>query len=385
MYLTKSIPPRFHFAVLSGLWLLMQVFCYRQFGIVTDFEAAKYIEQAHTLLQTGMYSSSNFIFYSTQILLLAACIKYNFSFVVIVLAQIFFSGLSVLCFYRLATLLSNPNIAFFSTAFFLIFFYYHLYNVYLFTESLFFSYSIFYTYFLFTHFQLKFRHILILFLSLTVLYLTRPTGLFFLPATLLFILLKFFSKVRKAVIASVIVTACVLFYFLLNLALGSGGEYNFLLPYLQEMVICGVPTITTAHDIHIPLEKNSIGGLVYFTTHNFNLFFQLALKRLVAFLGIYRPYYSILHNVFAQLYFYLIYFVILIRIQHVIKQNKPEIWFLSALICLTTLTVMISCDEWHNRFILAILPFFLLVAVSTFGIRESSNDNISPAVTLNKT
>jgi hypothetical protein len=63
--------------------------------------------------------------------------------------------------------------------------------------------------------------------------------------------------------------------------LGSGGEFDFLLPYQQEIIICGVPTISLPHHIQIPVQKNSIQGLLYVVVEHFSLFFYLSIKRLL--------------------------------------------------------------------------------------------------------
>jgi hypothetical protein len=150
---------------------------------------------------------------------------------------------------------------------------------------------------------------------------------------------------------------------LFNYSIGSGGEFDFLLPYQKEMIICGVPTIPYSHNISIPVEKNSFQGLLYLIIHHFDLFFTLSVKRLSAFFGISRTYYSLFHNVFVSVYFYSIYLIILFGIRNLFKKNKAEVWFCITNIALMAITVMVSCDEWHSRFILSLLPFLLLLAV----------------------
>lgn len=342
----------------------MQIFFYKQYGIVTDFEAVKYINEANHFLATGKYSSGNFLFYSTQIMLIVFCIKLKIGFLFIVLFQMLLNALSLFCFYKLVKLISkNHLLSFISTFYFLLFYYYHLYNTYLFTESLFFSFSVIYTYFLFTRDKLDFKNGLIILLFLSLLYFTRPTGIFFIPATYLFLIIKFFPKKAFTVILISAGFAIAGLFFLFNYSLGSGGEFDFLLPYLDERIICGVPTILQAHNISIPVEKNSIQGLFFIITHHFDLFWSLSIKRLSAFFGVSRTYYSLFHNIFASVYFYLIYLAILFGIRNLFKKNKAEVWFLITNIALMAITVMLSCDEWSNRFILSELPFLLLLAV----------------------
>jgi hypothetical protein len=346
------------------IWLLMQIFFYKQYGIVTNLEAVKYINEANHFLATGKYSSDNFLFYSTQIMLIAFCIKLKIGFWFIVLFQMLLNALSLFCFYKMVKFISkNYLLSFLSTLYFLLFFYYHSYNTFLFTESLFFSFSVIYTYFLFTRKNLDLKNGTAILLFLILLYFTRPTGIFFIPATFLFLIIRFFPERAFKIIALGAAIAGVGLFFLFNYSLGSGGEFDFLLPYIDERIICGVPTISQIHHFVIPVEKNSIQGLFYIVTHYFDLFFSLSVKRLAAFFGVSRTYYSLFHNLFASVYFYLIYLIILSGIVSLFKKNKAEVWFSITNIALMAITVMLSCDEWSNRFILSVLPFFLLLAV----------------------
>ena len=355
---------KYNIHFLCCIWVISQLCLLLHYGVITDLEAAKYINQAQIFLATGKYSSNNFLFYSVEILFITLCLKLKLSYVLIIIVQIIFNGISIVCFYKLVNKISNNiTISFLSTLYFLIFIYYHLYNTFLFTESLFFSFSIIYTYFLFSRKRLTIKNIFLMLLFLSILYLTRPTGIFFIPSTFIFLFVKFYSKNSFKIIGIAGFTALVFLYYLFNYSLSSGGEFDFLLPYLNETIICGVQTIKEPHIIIIPVEKNSIGGLFYIITHHFNLFAKLAVQRLNAFFGISRSYYSVFHNIFASSYFYLIYIIIIAAIKKLFKSNKAEVWFLICNISLMALTVMLCCDEWANRFILSVLPFFLLLAV----------------------
>ena len=346
------------------IWVFLQCFFLWKNGIVTSLEAVKYIDQASVFLATGKYSSGNFLFYSVQILLIALCLKLKISYLFLVIFQMLANGISIVCFYKLVMKLSQNNLfTFVATLYFLLFAYYHLFNTYLFTESLFFSFSVIYTYVLFTRKKFNAKIILVIVLFLSLLYFTRPTGIFFIPATFVFIAIKFYSKKALRIIAVSFVAAIAGSYFLFNYSIGSGGELDFLLPYLDERIICGVPTISEPHKFTVPVNKNSIEGLLYIISHNFQLFFRLGMQRLGAFFGIYRPFYSTIHNIIGSSYFYLMYIVIIAGVRNLFKQHKAEVWFLLCNIGLMAATVMLSCDEWSNRFILAVIPFILLLGV----------------------
>ncbi len=353
--------------VLVIIWILFQLLFFLKFGIETGFESKTYLSIAKQLISTGHYPSGNFLFYSVQIWLDAFSIKYSLGFGYIVALQLLLNGLSVIFFYKLILQTTDrSNIAFSFTLFFLSMFYYHLYNVYLFTESIYFSLTILFTYFLFSISSLSFKNIFLLILFIMLLSITRPTGIFFFPAAFLFLIFKFFGK-KAWRITIISLTLCALaFYFLLNYALGSGGALNFLLPYLDDRVICGVPTITQPHNIQIPGNPNSIQGLWYIITNYTGLFLSLAAKRLIAFFGMYRPYYSVFHNTYIIISFFAVYLLILLSIKKLFSQLLPLTLYCLVMIILFTITVILSCDEWHNRFIFGLWPLFLLMASAFF-------------------
>lgn len=352
--------------IITGLfvliWIIMQVLIYLQRGVVTDLEATKYIDEARVLLETGRYSSNNFLFYSVQIFLIAFCMKMNISYLFIVIFQMLMNGLSILCFFDLIKKITGRiSIAWLGTFYFLIFFYYHLFNTFLFTESLFFSFSVIYTWFLFSLNKLTVKTGTLIFVFLTLLYLTRPTGIFFIPATYLYIVLKFYPKKALRIIGYSSIIAVGGLFFLVNFSLSSGGSFDFLLPYSQGMILCGVPTVAHANHITIPVEKNSLQGLLFVITHYPDLFFSLAMKRLTAFFCVSRSFYSTFHNIFVSVYFYAMYLVILFGIRTIFSGRRAEVWFLFTNILMMTITVMLSCDEWSNRFLFCELPFLLLL------------------------
>jgi hypothetical protein len=208
-----------------------------------------------------------------------------------------------------------------------------------------------------------------LLLFLLLLYVTRPTGIFFIPATALFIITKFYPRNIILFFASAGILLP-LFYLLVNFSIGSGGEFDFMLPYDQEMVICGVTTITQSHSLEVPVTRSSIESLLYIITHYPGLFVKLALNRAVTFLGVYRSYYSPAHNIIGMIYFFIIYFTIITSFlfKKPSGEHKAAIWFIFCYILLVAITVMLSCDEWHNRFLLSLLPFLIILA--TIGLGE---------------
>jgi hypothetical protein len=71
-----------------------------------------------------------------------------------------------------------------------------------------------------------------------------------------------------------IAAGILVFLFLLNIMTQSGGELDFMLPFRDERIICGVPTIA-----EIPINTidhgNSLEGILYYITHNTQQFIRL--------------------------------------------------------------------------------------------------------------
>lgn len=362
---------KLHSAVLATAWLLMHGILLWQYGVVTSYEATKYVSEADHLLKTGSYSSNNFLFYSTQILLIAASKSLHTGYGGVVAVQLLLNAVSTYCFYKtIERLTGRAAVAFFFTMALVWMFYYQLYNVYLFTESLYFSFSIIFFHRLIQVKKLAPSKWAELILLLALLYFTRPVGIFFVPATFVFLVLRFYRKkaLKIFLVAGVLLLAG--FVLLLNYGMSSGGEFNFILPYTEKQVICSLPS--GKKSVQIPVKQNSVQGLFYLVVHYPKLFITLFCKRTYTFFSLIRPYYSFAHNVFAAWVFYTLYLFAFDGIKKHFRARMPEIAFAASLIFFTALTVGLTCDESYNRFLYAILPFLMVLASLAFFEKTKS-------------
>lgn len=355
----------------------MQLLFWRTQGIVSDGEAEKYIYQAEQFLENGRFTSLNYLFYSTLIMLIALCMKLNISLGAIVVLQMILNGLSIIAFYKImAKSVREERVRIGATLFFLLFYYYHLFNVFIYTESLFFSLSVIYTWFLFSLNRFDLKNGILVFLFLTLLYFTRPTGIYFITATALYLVIRFFSAVSKKWVLAGGIGGAILLVFLLNFSLGSGGGFNFLLPYSEQMIICGVPTVDHQNEIMILVNHNSLQGLLFIISKYPGLFFSLAFQRLMAFFGAMRTFYSTPHNLILAFYFYPAYGLIIYRFRKLFRQNTAQNCFMLCVVLLMCVTVALSCDEWSNRFLFSVSPFlFLLAAQNLSGMLSADRRN----------
>ncbi len=348
--------------ILIAAWLGMQTLLLWRFGIFTQLESVKYITEADNILQNGTVSTPNFWLYSMQIFLIAAAVKLKTGYISVVIVQFLLNALATIAFFKLCAKLSNRLIAFWVTLVFICAFPYQTYNVYLQTESLFFSYSILFTYYLFSIVKLNWRVALGLILFTGLLCVTRPTGVLWIPGTVLYLTFNFFKQYSVVKKTLFLLSGAVLSFFLINLFVGSGGELDLMLPFQQEHIICGVPGTSTPYLKTLDSNPNSIAGLLYYVTHNFRHFLSLVNQKTFSFWLLYRTYYSTSHNAFLIAYFLPVIILAVAGLVYACKQLKPVALYFFTIILLTWLSVLLSCDDWHNRFFFTLYPSLLLMA-----------------------
>jgi hypothetical protein len=342
-------------------WLCMQAFLIYKYGIVTGNEAGKYIGQAELLIQTGNVSHPTMWYYSTEIFLIAASKLLGTGYIPVLIVQLVFNAVATVLFYRLALNLASPVTAFFITLLLIFNYSFQSFNTFLYTESLFFSFTIILAYYLLTLDKLNPQRIVAITLLFLLICFTRPSGFLLVPAVLLYIFSSFLTAWSlPARLVTFIFLAC-LFLFSLNAVIGSGGELDFMLPFREEHIICGMPTVIS-NGTTDPAD-NSILGLFSYAAQHPGDFIRLAIQRSGAFFGLMRSYYSTGHNIYLAFYFIPVYLLMLFSLNQWWKKNRPVLIFCLAAIAATWMSVIFTCDDWHNRFYLSILPFLYMLAI----------------------
>ena len=339
---------------LWGLWLVLNVVFIIHKGIVTEGEPYKYIYQAKLLLQTGSLESNNFWFYSTEILLIALSIKIKLGFSLVIAIQILLNGIALFKFHQHLLRRFNKRVALTGSLLLLLNIPLQEFNTYLQTESVFYSLSIIFFISLARIKKLTLPNVFPAVLLLLVLCVTRPTGLLFLPAFSIFIFIKLLQNVGRAKAIAFLAIELVVFMLLLNIGLGSGGEFDFMLPFRYEHIICGVPTLITPQAIQVAAEPNSIYGLSYYVYHNLPQFLTLAAKRTISFFGLFRSHYSTVHNILLVAFFGIQYIAAFFSLRWWRKNERSFFAFMLAAIFMVWMSVIFSCDDWHDRFFLSI-------------------------------
>lgn len=362
----KLILLNYRVIFLGFTWVVIQGFLLWQNGIVTGLEAEKYTTEANYFLQSGKLTSNNFYLYSTEIFLIAIIIKLQLKFFIIVIIQMLLNLLATIMFYRLALyFLQRSFLALIATFFFIANINYQVYNSFLFTESIFYSLTIIYSSYLLRLKNLTVKNIFILIIFLALLSVTRPTGILFFAASAVYIFFRFFNHLNLFYKTLIITGSLIVFLITINTMLQVGGSLDFMLPFKKENIICGVDTNNNA-DIKILENGNSLKGLVYYIFNNEQQFFKLAKLKTISFFGMIRSYYSHFHNAFLILLFYPFYILSAIGIWKTIKAKDITTIFFFTIILLYWITTLLTCDDWHNRFILTVSPFLFLLGFAAF-------------------
>lgn len=368
---SKIYPNGSHLIYLSIVWIVLQVLLLWQNGIVTGLEAEKYITQARYFLNHGKLASNNYYLYSTQIFLIAAVIKLHLGFPVIIGIQLVLSLYAVLMFYKMGLrFLYNNLLAALATLFFILNIPYQTYNSHLFTESIFYSLSIIYSSHLLLQEKFSLGTLLWMGLLLFLLCVTRPTGILFFAASACYLFFRFLHQLTTFQKVLIVGSCIVVFLFIINAMLGAGGSLDFMLPFRKENIICGVNTVDYSGIVEMK-EGNSLQGIFYYIAHNHDQFFRLAKLKTFAFFGMLRTYYSVWHNIFLAIFFYPFYLFSLIGFWKKMRQRDVSLIYIVTIFFLYWVTTLLTCDDWHNRFILTVTPFFFLLGFAAFSLGAS--------------
>ena len=185
----------------------------------------------------------------------------------------------------------------------------------------------------------------------------------FIPLVLIWYVVKWIREKKWIILFSTSLVSLGAFALILNYAMQGEGEFEFLKPFIEEHIICGVPQALN-NSLDLPADGNSIQGLLYYIFHNPLHFVRLSLQKLGAFFGITRSYYSPIHNLAIRLFFYPLYAFALVGLFGRRKRNTEIAIFLFFGIVLLALSVTLTCDDWLNRFIMPVLPYIILLATA---------------------
>ncbi len=347
--------------ILVVLWLLIQAVHLKTFGIVTTGESTKYIDECQQLLQYGYFSDNKYLFYSVYILIHLFFYKLGFEIIGVYLFQLLLNLLAAYFFFELNYRITRKkSIAFIASSLLLLTQTFEMWTVYLYSESVYSSLIILFAYCFFVLNQKRKYNLILTTLVFVLIIFSRPTGLLMIPVLMSysFVLLLKQAKYLKAILFISIIS--IAFFFLLDYAMHSSTTFDFMKPFVENEVLCYIPTENTpALTTHT--GSNSILNVFEYILHNKKQFAYISYQKFISFWGMQRSYYSNAHNLYFSLFFYPIYLFGLIGSYYLLKIEKKVFLFILILFTFYTMGVILTCDDWNNRFNIPIIPFVMML------------------------
>jgi hypothetical protein len=304
-----------------------------------------------------------FIFYLPVILAIALTKFFHVGYGLVVFLQVALGALSLWLFYNALGLITTKKYTLLGTLVLLFCFPLQKWNFYLYSDSFFYSLTtIFFSGCIIYYKQTQFSKLfwLLLFFPIILIF-ARPSGMFFLPATSLGILLLFRKKVPLAVLLISSVLPIILLVTTIRTAFQLPSDYDAFTPFVEEHIICLVPATKRATNLDIQTTGNMLTKIGYYIVHNPLHFTTLLLKRLFSFLIPYRSHYSTLHNLFLCSYFAFIYVLFFSGIRSFYRIHKKLFMVLITAILLYTGATIFQCDDWSNRFTMTLVSLCLFI------------------------
>jgi len=335
------------FCIVQAVLLITQ-------GIYTQEEALKYSYEANYFIENGVFSQPKYIFYSGYIFLHVLAQLGSAGNVAVYAVQLLLNAFATYCFYRMVIMVSKQNLtAFVATLLLIVCLPFQKWTSFLYTESVFFSLITILCWLLLS------RRIALAMVVLCLVIVTRPTGLLVAPACLAWATYTLWSRGKKWWAFIIWLPGIATVMALLDTAMKGKGEFDFMLPLVQEHIICGLPTVDNNSAYG---DGGSMRSMMSYIVEHPGKFSMLAFKRLMAFFGMMRPYYSGTHNILLAMCFYPVYIFAVLGLRDIYKNSKGYFIFSMVLILTFAASVTFTCDDWHNRFIMPVMPFILVFA-----------------------
>lgn len=344
--------------ILVHLTLLLTI------GVQTGLEADKYVGEGTNLYLGKGLSEGKYVLYAPVILLVWACKSLHISILWIIPFQIALSAFSQYCFYRMVEKITNSNNAFICSLLLLICIPYQQWNLFLYSDSIFISVCLLLTYSIYRSSAGKGVFAILYALPMLALLLfSRPSGIFLILPFCIYFLLTAKNSLTRLVNGVIALGMLAFSYMGTNFVFRNSSDMNILIPYIEEHIICFVPTRTAGNSLEIVQTGNAVHDLWYYVTHNPSHFLKLMLLRLKSVFFLYRPYYGMLHNAYLLMFTGFIYVTGIVGIKRLLRMTFSIKYFFIALLIIYPLCIAIQCDDWHSRFVMILFPYLCLLSV----------------------
>ena len=360
----KDLFYKYNCQIIVLIWVLSTIFYLKQFGLFTHLEAEKYIYQAQHLIEHGNFTSIRFLFYSITTIIIAFSLLIKSGMIGAFVIQASLNLFSMLIFRKaLNKIFLHQTTSFFVIVLLLLFWPYQSWICFLYTESVFYSAILILTSAIILYTPNNSKQLMYLFGSLLLVIFSRPLGILFAAGVIVFLFYSSSQKTKKILLISSGVFLAV-FIYAVNTIFSNISDWYITKPFVEESIICDLPNSSpSGTTLNLTHNKNPLFELFYYIKHNFKHFIRFAFLKLEYFFGMTRSYYSRAHNQMLIGFSVLTYSLSLISF--FIRKTKlvtGVVLFIVTTILFYTLAIIFQCDDYHNRFILSIFPFFVILA-----------------------
>jgi len=138
---------------------------------------------------------------------------------------------------------------------------------------------------------------------------------------------------------------------------------DFALPVFQGSVICGFPNYPNSI---LPPGNYTLADVysAFLQEHGYMELMSVTLKKITTFFTVTRPYYSLSHNLINSVYYA---FILggLLGFYRMVRGKWHDIFksYFLGVFTGSLLIVALIYNEWSERFLVPILPFFILISL----------------------
>ena len=347
--------------IIVTIWLLTTLFYWHSFELGTDLEADKYIREARHFINTGHISETRYWFYCVTIFIIVTSLKLGLGLYGAFIIQGIINLLAYLFFFKaLKSIFTNKLVALCIIIYLLLFWPYQSWVVFLYTESIFYSAILILTATLILYKPVNMKNIFFISLALLLTIISRPLGILFTVGVYLYIF-YYAQKLQKIIIAGGSVVLLVLGYVVINKIFSTLPDWHITQAFEEESIICDWPSSAPHPLLNLDKTGSPVYQLYYYVIHNFSHCIHFVGIKLQYFFFMTRNYFGRGHNYFLLLNIIPVYFLAAFSL-FIKKENKRIAIFLLSSIFIYTLAISLQCDDYHNRFVLSIYPFFVVLA-----------------------
>lgn len=355
--------------ILAAIFILLHIALFALWGIGTGLEAEKYTSAAEQLITGDGLPEKKYLFYLPIILLIAISKLLHLPLVTVVLVQMALSAWAQFSFNRMIFRTAGSRVAFLGSLLLLFAIPFQQWNLFLYSDSLFLSLSLLFVTLLYrARSKLSFKTELFTLLFLILLICTRPNGILLIFPYLGSQITRISKWKWRLLFAMVCFAGLAMAIAVVNYIYRNGNDMDVLRPYIEEHIICFVPTKVDTAQIAVARTGSPVGDLSQYAIDYPANFFKMIGLRLLSFFDLSRSYYSTMNNLYLVVLMSLIYTFALPGFRKYRQIFGVASSYIGILLISHPLLIGLQCDDWHSRFTMTIFPYIAMLAAGGITI-----------------